>query len=102
MTVRFEEPVEPVFQVEAGPFALERVRPLRLVHLTNRAHRRGDLAVEELGVERSQDLQLGIACYPVGAQVSSELVGAEAGEPVPVDRKSTRLNSSHVAISYAV
>src|SRR5690625_6900813 len=29
-------------------------------------------------------------------------VRAETDEPVPRDRKSTRLNSSHVAISYAV
>src|SRR5439155_243881 len=34
--------------------------------------------------------------------VGANIVGAEAGELIHVDRKSTRLNSSHVAISYAV
>src|SRR5207253_9107207 len=35
-------------------------------------------------------------------QVLNEIVAAERGAVVKTDRKSTRLNSSHVAISYAV
>src|SRR5207253_7999212 len=37
-------------------------------------------------------------CCSTEAQKST----AETGSSVPLDRKSTRLNSSHVAISYAV
>src|SRR5690625_7007204 len=44
-----------------------------------------------------------VRAQPVGGRqlaVTAEL--AQAGQQPPADRKSTRLNSSHVAISYAV
>src|SRR5690606_41428451 len=40
-------------------------------------------------------------CVRVGAQILGGLTHRGGGRP-PVDRKSTRLNSSHVKISYAV
>src|SRR2546430_4351197 len=41
-------------------------------------------------------------CYPLG-RAGSIVVGPRAGFlPSPTDRKSTRLNSSHSQISYAV
>src|SRR5215208_7752586 len=42
------------------------------------------------------------AATAVTAAVPTRLVGRGVGRPARQDRKSTRLNSSHVAISYAV
>src|SRR5690625_5907770 len=60
------------------------------------------LLVEALG-EASPDLMRSMLQTMINALLSADadaVVGAEWGKPT--DRKSTRLNSSHVASSYAV
>src|SRR5439155_3898682 len=71
-----------------------------------------DLDLAEVGVEAGVERQgRGEAVFEVGAAAAGivagrmERVARRAGPPVAAareDRKSTRLNSSHVAISYAV
>src|SRR5256885_9432456 len=51
--------------------------------------------------------RLALSTYPVVTRIpfcsaSAQLSGATAAPLMPVDRKSTRLNSSHLVISYAV
>src|SRR5207249_12059661 len=43
-----------------------------------------------------------IACFRAASTPKSPHPGHQSGSTLPLDRKSTRLNSSHVSISYAV
>src|SRR5699024_12464217 len=63
----------------------------------------GDLLVAGFhqALELGQDVRRAAALFPA-ADVGHDAVGAEVVAPVHEDRKSTRLNSSHVSISYAV
>src|SRR5690606_40946502 len=57
----------------------------------------------ELRVGRSVELQQGeVGAGAAGARGGAGLVLGQAAVAVGADRKSTRLNSSHVKISYAV
>src|SRR3712207_8901589 len=59
---------------------------------------RGRLDVNTLGFQRLTDPALGTP----GARDAAGVRGGRPHESDPVDRKSTRLNSSHANISYAV
>src|SRR5438132_7130829 len=52
--------------------------------------------------ERREEAPLGYERERPQACALDQLARAELGEPVTIDRKSTRLNSSHTVISYAV
>src|SRR3712207_7956266 len=57
----------------------------------------------EPGARRDGGVQVGHRCGRLaGSRVARELAGDHADERAGVDRKSTRLNSSHANISYAV
>src|SRR5207249_11433168 len=60
-------------------------------------HARGDL-LEDEGAECAVQLDAG---HRIGLERPAR-ADPERGERPPLDRKSTRLNSSHVSISYAV
>src|SRR2546428_199741 len=50
--------------------------------------------------------QMGLSLFPPSFQVNNAIIGEDRsfppGHPFAIDRKSTRLNSSHDQISYAV
>src|SRR5947209_16451782 len=65
--------------------------------------RRDEAAFEAL-VRRHGPMVLGVGLPLAAGAVAAALAQgkASAGVPAPLDRKSTRLNSSHANISYAV
>src|SRR5207249_12144553 len=99
-------------------------QPLRVPHTIHYAHtsrhlrhlhsfptrRSSDLAynphadpaalIEQLG-ERYEILRTNIKKWPVGSPIQAALDALEILREQREDRKSTRLNSSHVSISYA-
>src|SRR5690606_40328869 len=70
-----------------------------------RADRRGATPFISQGARSSRqrlDPECGRGCLPVHGVRGREELGGRGGERDEGDRKSTRLNSSHVKISYAV
>src|SRR5207244_5690288 len=104
---RRERAEDVLLLAEAMPLALEgevRVRDsLALEHLDHRLGlaRRHDLVVEPLQQEQWPLEPVGEVNGGAGA-VDIGALGIRADHRVEVDRKSTRLNSSHQITSYAV
>src|SRR3712207_7471841 len=86
-------PYTPLFRSVALVLVPERVREHRLVpaHLTGDRLGVGPVAGPAAEPERAEEVALPV--QPAGGGV---------GHQTPADRKSTRLNSSHANISYAV
>src|SRR5690606_41830874 len=59
------------------------------------------LARRRSGVARRRPRVAGVRGFDLGAAVGARLGRAATGRPRRLDRKSTRLNSSHVQSSYA-
>src|SRR5690348_17716332 len=51
---------------------------------------------------RSHSSEIGLSCVSSGRVPNWNATGPTSGLPMKSDRKSTRLNSSHPSISYAV
>src|SRR5699024_12537121 len=61
-----------------------------------------DVELGELRPDR-RDRSAGVSCADLGGELAVLVLLVHLNDPyLPVDRKSTRLNSSHVSISYAV
>src|SRR5690242_4288026 len=102
----------PVVGVEYDDAALARGRG-HLEHSTDRAVRRGKLTEEgqrELlgriafttSLNRLSDVDLVVEAVPERMDLKTQVFAALDRICKPEDRKSTRLNSSHMSISYAV
>src|SRR5437870_10594689 len=81
-----EQAPVPAKLVRRSPEPLEHVRPGEIENVLKRPTDR------DVYIRRQDPLGLGLSCLRVGGDIRR----------AKQDRKSTRLNSSHVAISYAV
>src|SRR5256885_13144958 len=88
-------PYTPLFR-SGGPLGSETAVPALVQHAVDIARERG---VDLLELRNREPIALEL---PVSHRKITCLLDLEPGNAAAVDRKSTRLNSSHLVISYAV
>src|SRR5690625_7056159 len=93
-----------VIQFDRGDFGIEQIS-IQITMIGNKkcraVHRRSMNSMADLFDNSAQPSFIAFACEPCPPMLWSD-IGCVVEQCHELDRKSTRLNSSHVAISYAV